>query len=108
MKNQQNDCVAAQLLVTFFRPPNDSCRRREATSRGCERGGARYWFARHGLCVWMEGFRLQGWYEYKFASAVPHRLSVCIVSEVRNFRALRFPTRQSSDVRMRRCKGSPV
>lgn len=31
-RNQQNDCVAAQLLVTFFRPPCESCRPRESTS----------------------------------------------------------------------------
>jgi len=32
VKNQHNDCVAAQLLVTFFRPPIESCRPRESAS----------------------------------------------------------------------------
>jgi hypothetical protein len=36
--DQQNDCVAAQLLVTFFRPPSESCRPRESTSSGLRFG----------------------------------------------------------------------
>src|SRR5579863_9449973 len=30
---QQNNCVAAQLLVTFFRPPSESCMLGESTTR---------------------------------------------------------------------------
>jgi hypothetical protein len=37
-RNQQNDCVAAKLLVTFFRPPSESCRPRESTSSGLRFG----------------------------------------------------------------------
>jgi len=43
-RNQQNDCVGAQLLVTFFRPPCESCRPRESASGfrgdGCALGCA--------------------------------------------------------------------
>jgi hypothetical protein len=89
VKNQQNDCVAAQLLVTFFRPPSESCRPRESTSGlrrilakdRCE-GYLRGMVVRHGSHASLQGFRLWGWQEYKFARAVPHRRSACIIARI--------------------------
>jgi len=45
-ENQQNVCVAAKLLVTFFRPLSESCRPRESISG-----------LRVRSCAWLQGFR---------------------------------------------------
>src|SRR5579863_8419842 len=69
--NQQDDCVAAELLVTFFRPPRESYMLSESTAGSTSLAGA----AR---------LPFQGWQQSKFARAVPRRRSViqCLQSPV--------------------------
>jgi hypothetical protein len=56
---QQNDCVAAQLLVTFFRPPRESFMVSESSAGSTSLTGA--------------FFHFRDWQKNKFSSAVPRR-----------------------------------
>jgi hypothetical protein len=53
----QNDCVAAQLLVTFFRPPRESYMLSESAAGSMSLAGAALPF--------------RDWHQNKFARAVP-------------------------------------
>ena len=101
--DEQNDCVAAQLLVTFFRPLSETCESRETAigqretlrvmSRVVVACSAGKYFS--GLAMWT-----------RFARAVPHRRSgMHRLHEFSLFRVLRFQ-RDSSTIRVRDLRGS--